>query len=156
MGHKITLVIKAEPFRMKQKAPASGHISQSHTAFKLNERLMIKISEFYVSWTKRTVLKLSLLSQTIHLFICLINIFQIPMGFSSPVLGEKFRNNIIPLPTSKHKDKQVQLQINTRIKNGFYYEHQLFYSRLSQVQRLIPPTICSASLAIKTQVCSCF
>lgn len=28
----------------------------------------------------------------------------------------------------------------------------LFYSRLSQVQRLIPPTICSASLAIKTQI----
>lgn len=36
------------------------------------------------------------------------------------MLDEIFsENNIIPLPTSKHKDKQVQLQINIRIKNGF-------------------------------------
>lgn len=79
------------------------------------------------------------------------------MGFSSPVLDEIFRNNIIPLPTSKHKDKQVQLQINIRIKNGFYYEHQpILLTFISSTKTYPPPTICSASLAIKTQVCSYF
>lgn len=78
---------------------------------------MIKISEFYVSWTKRTILKINLLSQTIHLFICLINIFQIPMGFSSPVLDEIFRNNIVPLyPQVNTKINKLQLQINIRIR----------------------------------------
>lgn len=61
------------------------------------------------------------------------------MGFSSPVLDEIFRNNIIPLPTSKHKDKQVQLQINIRIKNSFYYEHQPILLTFISSTKTYPP-----------------
>lgn len=108
---------------------------------------MVLSSEFYISWTKGTVLKLALPN---HPFICLFNKHSPNThGILQPCTRCWDTEIILFLhfvyqkknPQKTPKINKYHSQINTKIKNCFYYEHQ--------------PCLLTCILSIKTNYCSC-